>query len=85
MSNKSGCSSNRTVINSAASFLLTLNPGTFVGFQYDGGGVNGLWTGNFQGIDTLGNALFTNVTSAGGTTVAGITRIRLNTINSVSL
>ncbi|QAY68221.1 hypothetical protein [Paenibacillus protaetiae] len=76
----------RSAVNSAASFLLTLNPGTLVAFQYDGGGLGGLWRGNFQGVDTLGNALFTNVVNANGTTtISGITRVRLNTINSVSL
>ncbi|MFD1956196.1 hypothetical protein ACFSL6_18935 [Paenibacillus thailandensis] len=75
----------RTVLNTAAAFLLTLNPGTPVAFQFDGGGVLGLWQGTFQGVDTLGNALFTNVVNAGGTTIAGITRIRLTSINSVSI
>lgn len=71
-------------MNTAARFLLNLQPGTTgVRVQYDGGGAQGLLTGTFQGADVFGNAQFTNATLF-GTVLPGITRIRLSSINSVS-
>ncbi|WP_017727001.1 hypothetical protein [Halalkalibacterium ligniniphilum] len=71
----------------AARELLRLQPGTTVTIQFDGGGVQGVLRGVFQGFDRNGNAMFTNATLGAGPTInlPGITRVSPRSINSVSI
>ncbi|WP_156290844.1 hypothetical protein [Oceanobacillus salinisoli] len=67
-------------------FFNGLAIGTFVTIQFDGGGAAGVWEGTFQGIDNRGNALFYNLYNpTTNTTLSGITRLRINSINSVTV
>lgn len=73
--------------SSAAAFLRSLAPGTpNVNIQFDGGGVSGVFVGTFQGTDSRGNFLFTNLASRTTNVVLpGITRIAADQINAASI
>jgi len=72
--------------SSAANFLRTLAPGTLVTIQFDGGGIGGVFVGNFQGTDARGNFLFTNLRNlTTNITLPGVTRIAASEINAASV